>query len=53
MVVAFPGNLSSAIHKAKELIAEKAIGEAVQVAGLIYQDWKESQAEVIEWVFEL
>jgi len=44
LVVAFPGSLSSAIHKAKELIAENAIGEVVQVAALIYQDWKESQA---------
>ena len=43
LVVAFPGSLSSAIHKAKELIAENAIGEVVQVAALIYQDWKESQ----------
>ena len=43
LVVAFPGSLSSAIHKAKELIAENAIGQVVQVAALIYQDWKESQ----------
>jgi len=43
LVVAFPGSLSSAIHKAKELIAENAIGNVMQVTGLIYQDWKESQ----------
>jgi len=43
LVVAFPGSLSSAIHKAKELIAENAIGEVAQVVALIYQDWKESQ----------
>jgi len=43
LVVAFPGSLSSAIHKAKELIAENAIGKVMQVTGLIYQDWKESQ----------
>lgn len=43
LVVAFPGSLSPAIHKVKELIAENAIGEIVQVAALIYQDWKEAQ----------
>jgi predicted dehydrogenase len=43
LVVAFTGSLSPAIHKVKELLAENAIGKVVQVAGLIYQDWKESQ----------
>lgn len=43
LVIAFPGSLSPAIHKVKELIAENAIGKVVQVAALIYQDWKEAQ----------
>ena len=43
LVVAFPGSLSPAIHKAKDLIAENAIGKVMQVAALIYQDWKEAQ----------
>jgi len=43
LVVAFPGSLSPAIHKAKELIAKNTIGQVVQIAGLIYQDWKEAQ----------
>ncbi len=43
LVVAFPGSLSPAIHRVKELIAENAIGKVMQVAALIYQDWKEAQ----------
>ena len=43
LVVAFPGSLSPAIHKVKELIAQNAIGEVMQIAALIYQDWKKSQ----------
>jgi len=41
LVVAFPGSLSPAIHKAKELIAKNTIGQVVQVAALIYQNWKD------------
>jgi len=43
LVVAFPGSLSPAIHKVKEFIAQNAIGEVIQIAALIYQDWKEAQ----------
>ncbi len=43
LVVAFPGSLSPAIHKAKELIAKNTIGQVVQIAALIYQNWKEAQ----------
>ena len=41
LVVAFPGSLSPAIHKAKELIAKNTIGQVMQIAALIYQNWKE------------
>ena len=44
LVVAFPGSLSPAIHKAKELIAKNTIGQVVQVAALIYQNWKQALA---------
>lgn len=40
LVVAFPGSLSPAIRKAKQLITEGAIGEVFQVAGIIYQHWR-------------
>lgn len=42
LVVAFPGSLSPAIHKTKELIAKSTIGQVVQVAALIYQNWKQA-----------
>ena len=40
LVVAFPGSLSPAVHKAKELIAKGAIGEILQVAGVVHQHWR-------------
>jgi len=43
LVVAFPGSLSSAIRRAKELLAENAIGQIIQVSALIWQNWKRAQ----------
>ena len=43
LVVSFDGSLSTAVHKAKELIAKNAIGEVIQVAALLHQDWKKAQ----------
>ncbi len=40
LVVAFPGSLSPGVHKAKELIAEGAIGELKGVSGLAHQHWR-------------
>jgi predicted dehydrogenase len=39
LVVAFPGSLSPAIQKAKQLIAEGAIGEVSSVSAYAYQQW--------------
>lgn len=41
LVVAFPGSLSPAIHKTKELITKNTIGQVVQITALIYQNWKD------------
>ncbi len=43
LVVAFSGSLSPAIHKVKELIAENCIGQVVQTAAFVYQNWKQAQ----------
>ncbi|MCK4244615.1 MAG: Gfo/Idh/MocA family oxidoreductase [Candidatus Omnitrophica bacterium] len=43
LVVAFPGSLSPAIQKAKELITQNSIGKIIQVAALIYQNWRKNQ----------
>ena len=43
LVVAFPGSLSPPIHKAKDLLAQNAIGEVMQVSALIHQNWRKAQ----------
>ncbi|MGL4611301.1 MAG: Gfo/Idh/MocA family protein [Trueperaceae bacterium] len=40
LVVAFPGSLSPAIHKAKQLITDGAIGNVTSVSGYAFQEWK-------------
>jgi predicted dehydrogenase len=40
LVVAFPGSLSPAVRKAKQMIADGVIGEVCSVSGSIYQNWK-------------
>lgn len=40
VVVAFPGSLSPAIHKAKALIAKGAIGNITSVSAYVHQRWK-------------
>ncbi len=42
LVVAFPGSLSPATHKAKKLIASGKIGEVTGVAASVHQRWKVS-----------
>jgi len=44
LVVAFPGSLSPAIQKSKELLSQNSIGEVSQVSALIYQNWRKAQA---------
>jgi predicted dehydrogenase len=39
LVVAFPGSLSPAIQKAKEMIAEGVIGEVSSISAYAYQQW--------------
>lgn len=41
VVVAFPGSLSPAIHKAKTLIARGAIGRVTAIAAFAHQQWKQ------------
>ena len=43
LVVAFPGSLSPAVHRAKELLAKNSIGRVTQIAALIYQNWRKAQ----------
>jgi predicted dehydrogenase len=40
LVVAFPGSLSPAVQKAKELLAEGAIGNITAVSAFAHQNWK-------------
>jgi predicted dehydrogenase len=40
LVVAFPGSLSPAVQKAKQMIAEGAIGRVTSVSAFAYQNWK-------------
>ncbi len=40
LVVAFPGSLSPATHKAKKMIAAGRIGEVTGVAASVHQKWK-------------
>jgi predicted dehydrogenase len=40
VVVGFPGSLSPAVKKAKELIKQGAIGRVTAVAGWVHQQWK-------------
>ena len=40
VVVAFPGSLSPAVRKAKQLIARGAIGEVTAIMAVAYQNWK-------------
>jgi predicted dehydrogenase len=40
VVVAFPGSLSPAIRKAKQLIARGAIGNVTAISAFAHQDWK-------------
>lgn len=47
LVVAFPGSLSPAIRKAKELIRQGKIGRLTSVAAWVHQQWK--QATTGKW----
>jgi predicted dehydrogenase len=40
LVVAFPGSLSPAVQKAKELLAEGTIGNVTGVSAFAHQNWK-------------
>ncbi len=40
LVVAFPGSLSPAVQKAKEILAEGTIGKITGVAAFAHQNWK-------------
>ncbi len=40
LVVAFPGSLSPAIQKAKQLLNEGVIGNVTSVSGYAFQEWK-------------
>jgi predicted dehydrogenase len=40
LVVAFPGSLSPAIQKAKEMIADGTIGQVTSVSASAFQNWK-------------
>ena len=40
LVVAFPGSLSPAVQKAKDLLAEGAIGNITGVSAFAHQNWK-------------
>ena len=40
LVVAFPGSLSPAIHKAKALIGAGAIGRVTAISAFVHQHWK-------------
>ena len=40
LVVAFPGSLSPATHKAKKMIAAGEIGDVTGVAASVHQEWK-------------
>jgi predicted dehydrogenase len=40
LVVAFPGSLSPAIQKAKQLIKEGAVGQVTGVSAFAFQQWK-------------
>jgi predicted dehydrogenase len=42
LVVAFPGSLSPAVHKAKELIRAGAIGRVAVVSAFAHQAWKKN-----------
>jgi len=40
VVVAFPGSLSPAVRKAKQLLARGTIGEVTAIMAVAYQNWK-------------
>jgi predicted dehydrogenase len=40
LVVAFPGSLSPAIQKAKQMIAEGVIGDVTSISAFAFQHWK-------------
>lgn len=44
VVVAFPGSLSPAVQKAKEMIRADAIGRVTSVAAFVHQNWKQNTA---------
>jgi predicted dehydrogenase len=44
VVVAFPGSLSPAIHAAKKLIQEGAIGQVTAVSAFAHQNWRQKTA---------
>jgi len=46
-VVAFPGSLSPAVKKAKQMISDREIGEVTGIAAFAHQHWK--QATTGKW----
>jgi predicted dehydrogenase len=40
LVVAFPGSLSPAIHRAKQLLAAGAIGRVTSISAYVHQHWR-------------
>jgi len=42
LVIAFPGSLSPAVHKAKELIRKRTLGRVIAVTAHVHQNWKKA-----------